>query len=177
MGPARALLVQRIKDETAGERFRLYSPVTAKGEHIYVHAKIMIVDERIVRVGSANLNNRSMGLDSECDLALCADCTDDPTVPETIAMLRSDLLAEHLGQERELIEQRLEETGSLIETIESLRGSGRTLVPYEAPDFTEIEMEAAKAQMLDPESAGDDYEPAARPGIFSRLRQRNPFRG
>lgn len=177
MGPARALLVQRIKDETPVDHFRLYSPVTAKGEDIYVHAKIMIVDERIVRVGSANLNNRSMGLDSECDLALCADCTDDASVPATIAALRADLLAEHLGQDAALIETRIKESGSLIGTIESLRGSGRTLVPYEAPEFSELEMEAAKAQLLDPESAGDDFEPAARPGIFSRLRQRNPFRG
>jgi phosphatidylserine/phosphatidylglycerophosphate/cardiolipin synthase-like enzyme len=29
-----------------------------------VHAKVMVVDDRLLRVGSANLNNRSMGLDS-----------------------------------------------------------------------------------------------------------------
>ena len=32
-----------------------------RGADIYVHAKIMIVDDRILRVGSANMNNRSLG--------------------------------------------------------------------------------------------------------------------
>ena len=35
-----------------------------------VHSKVMIVDDTLLRVGSANLNNRSMGTDTECDLAL-----------------------------------------------------------------------------------------------------------
>ena len=36
---------------------------------VMVHSKVMIVDDRFLRVGSANLNNRSMGADTECDLA------------------------------------------------------------------------------------------------------------
>ena len=35
-----------------------------------VHSKVMIVDDRLLRVGSANANNRSMGTDTECDLAV-----------------------------------------------------------------------------------------------------------
>ena len=38
-----------------------------------VHAKVMIVDDRSARVGSANLTNRSMGVDTECDLVLDAE--------------------------------------------------------------------------------------------------------
>ena len=34
-----------------------------------VHSKVMIVDDGFLRVGSANINNRSMGADTECDLA------------------------------------------------------------------------------------------------------------
>lgn len=37
-----------------------------------VHSKVMAVDDEVIRVGSANLNNRSMGLDTECDLTLVA---------------------------------------------------------------------------------------------------------
>ena len=33
-----------------------------------VHSKVMVVDDVMMRVGSANLNNRSFGLDTECDL-------------------------------------------------------------------------------------------------------------
>ena len=35
-----------------------------------MHSKVMIIDDRFLRVGSANLNNRSMGTDTECDLAI-----------------------------------------------------------------------------------------------------------
>ena len=41
-----------------------------------VHSKVMIVDDRFLRIGSANINNRSMGADTECDLAFEATTED-----------------------------------------------------------------------------------------------------
>jgi phosphatidylserine/phosphatidylglycerophosphate/cardiolipin synthase-like enzyme len=41
-----------------------------------VHCKVMIVDDGFLRVGSANINNRSMGADTECDLAFEAASED-----------------------------------------------------------------------------------------------------
>jgi hypothetical protein len=38
----------------------VYWPVTDGGTPIYVHSKVLVVDERLTRVGSSNLNNRSM---------------------------------------------------------------------------------------------------------------------
>jgi phosphatidylserine/phosphatidylglycerophosphate/cardiolipin synthase-like enzyme len=35
--------------------------VTAAGQPIYVHAKVLIVDDCLLKIGSSNLNNRSMG--------------------------------------------------------------------------------------------------------------------
>jgi phosphatidylserine/phosphatidylglycerophosphate/cardiolipin synthase-like enzyme len=172
MGPARAVLVEHIRKHDPEDRFRIYCPVAAHGTDIYVHAKIMIVDDRILRIGSANLNNRSMGLDSECDLALCADCIDDESVNQTIARLRSDLLAEHLGVGQEIVEAWIARTGSLLQTIEGLRGDGRTLKPYELPDFTEAERKLAESQLLDPESADNGFEPQSRPGLLTRLGRR-----
>ena len=40
------------------------------GDRIIVHAKMTIIDDKLLRIGSSNLNNRSMGLDSECDLTI-----------------------------------------------------------------------------------------------------------
>ena len=40
---------------------------------IHVHAKVLIIDDRYLRIGSSNLNNRSMGFDTECDIAIEAD--------------------------------------------------------------------------------------------------------
>ena len=32
--------------------------------------EIIVIDDRFLRIGSANLNNRSMGADTECDLSI-----------------------------------------------------------------------------------------------------------
>ncbi len=60
-------------------------------EQVYVHAKLMIVDDEKILVGSANLNGRSLegDRDSEIDLYLHA--------PELARDLRCALFAEHLG--------------------------------------------------------------------------------
>ncbi len=124
MDAARVRLRRLIGREDPGNRFRIYSPVTDGGADIYVHAKIMIVDDRILRVGSANMNNRSLGLDSECDLAVQAE---DEATEAVIAGVRTRLMAEHLGVTEEEVRTLFSRTGSLIGTIEALQGEGRTL--------------------------------------------------
>ncbi len=58
------------------------------GEPIYVHAKIGIVDDRWLTVGSANLNEHSLFNDSEVNLVSCE--------PELARATRERLWAEHL---------------------------------------------------------------------------------
>lgn len=168
MGPARYELMQAMKDKDRSGRFRIYTPVTEDGADIYVHAKIMIVDDRYFRVGSANMNNRSMGLDTECDLLI--DGTDDEAVRRTIADLRTDMLAEHLGKEPAEVEACFGETDSLIGCIEKMRGSGRTLVPFEPEKPSEAAREMARSELLDPEGPDELFEPhASRPGLLAGL--------
>src|SRR3546814_14655444 len=66
------LLVREIAKAKHGDRLKVYYPRTAKREAIYVHAKTAVVDDRMIRVGSVNTNNRSMGLDSESDVTIAA---------------------------------------------------------------------------------------------------------
>lgn len=172
MSPARAELLAVIAKADRRNRFRIYHPVTERGEDIYVHSKIMIVDDRQIRVGSANMNNRSMGLDSECDLLFDAPAgaSDERAA---IGALRGDLLAEHLGISSDTFEARFARTGSLIETIESFsRGEGRGLVPLVPEEPNAAERALARSEALDPESAGDEFEPIARPGLLRRFRRR-----
>ena len=68
MGTARARVLEMIREADV-DRFRLYTPVTEQRAHI-VHAKVAVIDDRLLRLGSSNVNNRSMGLDTECDLAI-----------------------------------------------------------------------------------------------------------
>jgi len=169
MGSARAVLFDMLKAADRHGRFRIYTPATAGGEDIYVHAKVMIVDDRMLRVGSANFNNRSMGLDSECDLLIDAASDDDRA---TITALRADLLAEHLGVAPDAVADAVARDGSLIAAVEALRGEGRTLRPFTPPEFTELELEIARKQLLDPESGEGGFEPSARPGLLARFRHK-----
>jgi phosphatidylserine/phosphatidylglycerophosphate/cardiolipin synthase-like enzyme len=170
MNPARYQLVKALEKRDTKNRFRIYAPVTEAGEDIYVHAKIMIVDDCVLRVGSANMNNRSMGLDSECDLMI--DGSGDPAAQPTIADLRADLLAEHLGRTPPEVHACYDETRSLIDCIERMRGSGRTLVPLPLDKPSSLEKALADSEILDPEAGDQLYEPKARPGLLSRLKRR-----
>jgi phospholipase D1/2 len=172
MSPARYELVKALKARRHGrDRFRIYSPLTEGGQDIYVHAKVMIVDDVLLRVGSANLNNRSMGLDSECDLLV--DGRARKEVQDEIARIRCDLLAEHLGLEAGEVARCFEETGSLIACVERLCGSGgRTLVPVKLKS-SEAGKALADSELLDPEGSKELFEPRARPGLLSRLRRRS----
>ena len=171
MSPARAQLVEMLEKADKYGRFRIYTPVTADGCDIYVHSKITIVDDELLRVGSANLNNRSMGLDSECDLLIGGDGA-EPDTYEAIRTLRCELLGEHLGAAPEAVEQSIARTGSLLATVEALRSDGRTLCPLEPEEPNPVEAAIAKSELLDPESAGDERDPAPRPGLLAGLRRR-----
>ncbi|MFX9054269.1 phospholipase D-like domain-containing protein, partial [Acinetobacter baumannii] len=72
MDNARARLVEAVRARDPAGRFTIWHPRNAAGTAIYVHAKLTIIDDEILRVGSANWNNRSMGLDSECDVFIDA---------------------------------------------------------------------------------------------------------
>ncbi|HYN47144.1 MAG TPA: phospholipase D-like domain-containing protein [Allosphingosinicella sp.] len=170
MGPARARLMRVLAKADRHGRFRIYTPVTQGGEDIYVHSKIVVADDEVLRVGSANMNNRSMGLDSECDLLIDGRLECNAGAKERIAAIRADLLAEHLGVASGAVEAKLAATGSLIAAIEALRGAGRTLVPFVPDEPGAIEAAIADSEALDPEGAGDDFEPLARPGLFAGLR-------
>ncbi len=150
MDTARVGVVSMLRAADREGRFRIYYPVAADGTPIYVHAKIMIVDDRFLRIGSSNLNNRSMGLDTECDLAIEVE-----TKAQRLAIAASvhDLLAEHLDVEHTDMATALSKTdGSLISAIDGLlKPRGRTLKPLELRELNEVEKRVVETQILDPE--------------------------
>jgi phospholipase D1/2 len=62
----------------------------------YIHSKLMIVDDRFLSVGSANLTNRSLALDTELNLSVECDDAQEP-LGLSIRAIRASLLAEHTG--------------------------------------------------------------------------------
>ena len=155
MGTARARLLEMVARADVHDRFRMYVPVTAGGQPVYVHAKVMVVDDRVLRIGSSNLNNRSMGLDTECDVTVEAR-PDDPRREELTAAVLGDrhrLLGEHLGVEPEAVAAAVAaHGGSLVRAVESLlRTEGRSLRPFRAPEQNLVDRVLSATELLDAE--------------------------
>lgn len=130
MGSNRERLLRRLKFADRFGRLRAYYAVVpgpGGGQHpIGIHSKLVIVDDRFVRIGSSNFNNRSMGVDTECDLAIEAD---SDATRAAIARLRSRLLAEHMGVAESDMAQATARSGSTIAAIEALNTGPRRLCP------------------------------------------------
>jgi uncharacterized membrane protein YdjX (TVP38/TMEM64 family) len=84
---------------------------------IHVHAKVLVVDDKFLRVGSSNLNNRSMGFDTECDLAIEAA---NVAQHRAIASVRNRLIAEHWGSDEKSVAAALAAGDSVRTALESL---------------------------------------------------------
>ena len=166
MDSARARLMKALQGLDRHRRLAMYHPFTAGGEAIYVHAKIMVVDDRTIRIGSANLNNRSMKLDTECDVILDADVNDPGRVGDLARGLRDGLLAEHLGCGVDDVRSAIAQGDSLIGAIEALRGAGKTLRPYERPELPRTMTWLADSELLDPEGPDEMFEPLRERGLF-----------
>jgi phospholipase D1/2 len=146
----RARMLRRLRAADHHGRLRIYYPDCAglADECINVHSKLMVMDARLLRIGSANLANRSMGLDTECDLAIEAT---EPRIGKAITACRDRLLAEHLGVEPDRVEATIRREGSLIRAIESLRGNSHSLRPLAGEVPAEIDALLPEASVVDPE--------------------------
>ncbi|WP_324827656.1 phospholipase D-like domain-containing protein [Qipengyuania zhejiangensis] len=166
MDHARAELVRCIEEADHKGRFSIWTPLTGETP-IYVHAKIMIVDDEILRIGSANLNNRSMGLDSECDVFVDAARPGNDHARDGVAAIRRSLMAEHIGLDADEIDELIERHGSIAAMIDhSQSDGGRNLRRYHPPDLNEAEKKLAQSSLLDPENPDDMFEPFAKGGLF-----------
>lgn len=152
MDTARARMIERVKAADRFDRFRIVYPVNAQETAIYVHAKIMIADDRILKLGSANLNNRSMGYDTESDVILEAG-EEDTAVRARIRHRRDDLLAEHLGVGADAVAAAIEASGgSLLKAIARLSApSGRGFRPVERRPMRLDDELVAESDLADPE--------------------------
>jgi phosphatidylserine/phosphatidylglycerophosphate/cardiolipin synthase-like enzyme/uncharacterized membrane protein YdjX (TVP38/TMEM64 family) len=132
MDMMRIAMIRKLRGADRNNRFAVYYPDKPDlgDESINLHAKIMVIDDRFARVGSSNMNNRSMGLDTECDLAIEA-MPDEEQTCDGIRAFRNRLLGEHLGCSADTVAEAVSRSGSLIRAIESLRNDERTLSPLE----------------------------------------------
>ncbi|HEX5764060.1 MAG TPA: VTT domain-containing protein [Woeseiaceae bacterium] len=129
MGAGQQRVMQKLSQEGLGARVKFLYPWVGSAREqtpVMVHAKLMIVDDLFLRVGSSNLNNRSMGVDTECDLLLRAS-TDGHRAGIRSVLHR--LLAEHLGLDVSEVADKWQESGSLLKLAQGKWCDERGLKP------------------------------------------------
>lgn len=169
MDSARIQLVSAVKAADHADRFSIWTPHNASDTPIYVHSKLLIIDDEVLRIGSANFNNRSLGLDSECDVFIDALKQENQApaggfetdearaaVMRTITRLRHSLLAEHCGLDAEDVGALIASAGSMAAMVKALnadrgRAGCKHLRPLPIRDLTETERALADSEVLDPE--------------------------
>jgi len=150
MHSVRSRMIERLREAAArGDgRFSIFHPTNAEGMPIYVHAKVFVIDDRFLKIGSSNIDNRSMGFDTESDIAVEAASEAERAFIRDFTL---SLLAEHLDSTPAAVHAAWQERGSLIGAIEALRTpEGRSLHPIEPQPLDPLERALADSRLLDP---------------------------
>jgi len=165
MDGARAALLERLREADVHGRFSAWTPLTPAGQPVIVHSKVSIIDDTLLRVGSANLNNRSCGFDTECDLAIEAE-QDEGAAAAFIRSFRARLVSHFLAVAQDQFEAAFAVTGSLGKTIAGLN-EGRMARLGEG-HATRFGRWVSEWQLGDPASPADSWRPWRR-GRLSKL--------
>lgn len=155
MGVLRSRLLELLEEADAYDRFRVYFPQIAEEPgsptQIYVHSKVFLIDDRIVKVGSSNLSNRSMKVDTECDLVIAFE---EPHAGVT--GFRDRLLCTYFGRTPEEMCERFSRTPSFIAAIDSLiTERGHSLHPLVYGCENDLQRKIADSRILDPDEPLD----------------------
>ncbi|HVF65652.1 MAG TPA: VTT domain-containing protein [Casimicrobiaceae bacterium] len=157
MGVLRARIHRDLKAADHHGRYRLLCPKLAWLDEekgcLNVHSKVLIVDDAFAMVGSANLSDRSMRLDTELNIAI--EANGDPRIEDAIASFRERLLAEHLDSTPAVVAAAHASHG-LIAAIESMHRAGkRTLAANDPGLDATLDALVPDHSVLDPEEAMD----------------------
>jgi phosphatidylserine/phosphatidylglycerophosphate/cardiolipin synthase-like enzyme len=144
--------------QATGTSLRAYSSLSDGGENsnvaTFIHSKLLIVDDRLLCAGSANLTNRSLFLDTE--LCLAWEATDDaPEISRSIEHVRAELLAEHSGLPVESEFFRIE---GLLGRLEAQREAGKGRLILRGPSGSESLPALRLERLFDPDKPLDQLE-------------------
>ncbi len=129
MAHNRDRLIRWLRRSDRHRRFHIFYRVKPGKEQteVLLHSKVVIVDDRYARVGSSNLNNRSQGLDTECDVVIEAETAGHRAA---LASFRARLLADHLEAEAAQVERAIAGHAALPDAIDALNRGKQTLRAY-----------------------------------------------
>jgi phosphatidylserine/phosphatidylglycerophosphate/cardiolipin synthase-like enzyme len=131
LGMVQARMLYALKELASreGHSIGIYytGPRTRGGIELptYVHGKLLLVDDRFLTVGSANTTNRSMGLDSELNVAWEAGSPEEHRLIKSIRKTRISLLSEHTGLWDWRRQRKFGRTKGLVRYLNALAQRGR----------------------------------------------------
>ena len=174
MDSARRGLIKGLRRADRHGRLRIVAPHTPEGRPILIHSKVAIIDRRFLRIGSTNLNNRSFGYDTECDLSIELRA-DDAAGRAALDRVLHALLGHHGGCPAETFAKAYAERASLRAVLDdpALMPSPRlcTLVPSHRGPIARL-VEAF--HLGDPAGSEDAWRPWRRRAVLRRARRGDP---
>jgi phosphatidylserine/phosphatidylglycerophosphate/cardiolipin synthase-like enzyme len=160
MDRTRWRLIERLRAADRYGRLRAYCPFTEEGHFIIVHSKTSIIDDRLLRVGSTNLNHRSAGFDTECDLALEADT---PPAAAAVTAFRAHMLGHFLGIGAAAVQAAIDEQGSVGRAIDAITAAqSERLRPLPKVRMGPIQRVVSTYHLGDPVYPSDSWRPLLR---------------
>ncbi len=164
MGVLRARLHVRLRRPDIHHRYRMMSPQLDEIDNgaLNIHSKFFFADDRLRCMGSANLSNRSMACDTECNLCIEAVGDEHERIAQGIARMRARLLAEHLATKAEIVQKVFCDKG-LLSATQYLNRKPRRLVeldPLVAPELNAL---------IPQQSLFDPQEPIDPEALIARL--------
>ena len=163
MDSARMAAITALTRADVHGRFRALCAMTPEGEPIIVHSKVTIIDDRFLRIGSANLNNRSGGLDTELDIALEAGTDETGAATRTTNTdFRDELVAHFLGQTLTDTQAAIAAAGGLGAAIDAFDSPKRRLKPMDIRPLGPLETFIRAWALGDPTAPSDAWRPWVR---------------
>ena len=154
MDTARSEVLYRLEQADRHNRFFAFTPWTRGDERIIVHAKVSIYDDEILRIGSTNLNNRSLGFDTECDIAARPGTEAGRAA---IARFRHRTLGHWIGVDTDAFAAAEALSQSVGEAVLRFDTGRMKVLGATAP--SNIERLIAEFQLGDPTSTADAFRP------------------
>lgn len=112
-----------------------------------IHSKITVVDQDFLCVASSNINQRSMSMDTECDIVLQARNQEQAA---NIAFVRNDLLAEHTGRHPHEVADLIEHHASLDTLLGDQSSRNYRLYEIDDSQFTTKSLQNVVTPLADP---------------------------
>ena len=168
MDRARGAMIWRLRSADVFGRFRALWPATSGGETVIVHSKVSVIDDHIARIGSANLNNRSGGFDTECELAV--EC-DDGESRLAITAFRDRLVGHFMGCTGDAVAKARQDHGGLVGAIDALNRERGRLNAIEPPGTSPLGEFITRNHLGDPQDTQDSWRPnRRRERLYEELR-------